>query len=145
MLQMYAAFGLGASLKKVLNFRNMLLYAEFVMDNMEFPRGLPSVQDDMFQVVWHQQIYEQKRAFEGWIRSQSLTISREENLNGTLWTINKCCYNFLPHLSLYICTDVKLGFVPDYAPFCFLFSSWEVTFCWTNVGECCFLTAVRVP
>lgn len=48
---MYAAFGLGASLKKVLNFRNMLLYAEFVMENMEFPRGLPSVQDDMFQVV----------------------------------------------------------------------------------------------
>lgn len=47
---MYAAFGLGASLKKVLNFRNMLLYAEYVADNMEFPRGLPSIQDDMFQV-----------------------------------------------------------------------------------------------
>lgn len=50
MFQMYAAFGLGASLKKVLNFRNMLLYAEYVADNMEFPRGLPSIQDDMFQV-----------------------------------------------------------------------------------------------
>lgn len=59
MLQMYAAFGLEASLKKVLNFRNMLLYAEYVMDNMEFPRGLPSIQDDMFQVAWHQQMYVQ--------------------------------------------------------------------------------------
>lgn len=48
---MYAAFGLGASLKKVLNFRNMLLYAEYVMDNLEFPKGLPSIQDDMFQVA----------------------------------------------------------------------------------------------
>ncbi|XP_027130843.1 uncharacterized protein LOC104937232 isoform X2 [Larimichthys crocea] len=48
--KMYAAFGLGASLKKVLNFRNMLLYAEYVADNMEFPRGLPSIQDDMFQL-----------------------------------------------------------------------------------------------
>ncbi|KAI3367154.1 hypothetical protein L3Q82_008211 [Scortum barcoo] len=47
--KIYAAFGLGASLKKVLNFSNMLLYAEYVVDNMEFPRGLPSVQDDMFQ------------------------------------------------------------------------------------------------
>lgn len=49
-LQMYAAFGLGASLKKVLNFGNMLLYAEYVADDMEFPRELPSIQDDMFQV-----------------------------------------------------------------------------------------------
>ncbi|KAE8290227.1 hypothetical protein D5F01_LYC11947 [Larimichthys crocea] len=48
--KVYAAFGLGASLKKVLNFRNMLLYAEYVADNMEFPRGLPSIQDDMFQL-----------------------------------------------------------------------------------------------
>ncbi|KAE8290233.1 hypothetical protein D5F01_LYC11953 [Larimichthys crocea] len=48
--KIYAAFGLGASLKKVLNFRNMLLYAEYVADNMEFPRGLPSIQDDMFQL-----------------------------------------------------------------------------------------------
>ncbi|TKS87042.1 Prostamide/prostaglandin F synthase [Collichthys lucidus] len=48
--KMYAAFGLGASLKKVLNFRNMLLYAEYVANNMEFPRGLPSIQDDMFQL-----------------------------------------------------------------------------------------------
>ncbi|XP_041810524.1 uncharacterized protein LOC121618944 [Chelmon rostratus] len=48
--KMYAAFGLGASLKKVLNFSNMLLYAEYVVDNMEFPRGLPSIQDDMFQL-----------------------------------------------------------------------------------------------
>lgn len=47
---MYAAFGLGASLKKVLNFSNMLLYAEYVADDMEFPRELPSIQDDMFQV-----------------------------------------------------------------------------------------------
>lgn len=49
-LQVYAAFGLGASLKKVLKFSNMLLYAEYVADNMEFPRDLPSIQDDMFQV-----------------------------------------------------------------------------------------------
>lgn len=49
-LQVYAAFGLEASVKKVLNFSNMLLYAEYVADNMEFPRGLPSLQDDMFQV-----------------------------------------------------------------------------------------------
>ncbi|XP_023141292.1 uncharacterized protein LOC111578618 [Amphiprion ocellaris] len=48
--KIYAAFGLGASLKKVLNFSNMLLYAEYVADNMEFPRGLPSIQDDMFQL-----------------------------------------------------------------------------------------------
>lgn len=47
---MYTAFGLGASLKKVLNFGNMLLYAEYVVDNFEFPRGLASIQDDMFQV-----------------------------------------------------------------------------------------------
>lgn len=48
--KMYAAFGLGASLRQVLNFNNMLLYAEYVMDNMEFPRGLPSIQEDMFQL-----------------------------------------------------------------------------------------------
>ncbi|GAA6223249.1 uncharacterized protein LOC118336823 [Lates japonicus] len=48
--KIYTAFGLGASLKKVLNFNNMLLYAEYVADNMEFPRGLPSIQDDMFQL-----------------------------------------------------------------------------------------------
>ncbi|KAM9341598.1 selenoprotein L [Symphorus nematophorus] len=48
--KMYVAFGLGASLKKVLNFSNMLLYAEYVVDNLEFPRGLPSIQDDMFQL-----------------------------------------------------------------------------------------------
>ncbi|XP_047467038.1 selenoprotein L isoform X1 [Mugil cephalus] len=48
--KMYAAFGLGASLKKVLNFGNMLLYAEYVADNMEFPRNLPTIQDDMFQL-----------------------------------------------------------------------------------------------
>ncbi|XP_022061319.1 uncharacterized protein LOC110958917 [Acanthochromis polyacanthus] len=48
--KIYAAFGLGASLRKVLNFGNMLLYAEYVADNMEFPRGLPSIQDDMFQL-----------------------------------------------------------------------------------------------
>ncbi|XP_070776856.1 prostamide/prostaglandin F synthase-like [Enoplosus armatus] len=48
--KIYAAFGLGASLKKVLNFSNMLLYAEYVVDDMEFPRGLPSIQDDMFQL-----------------------------------------------------------------------------------------------
>nr|XP_046268809.1 uncharacterized protein LOC124071851 [Scatophagus argus] len=48
--KLYAACGLGASLRKVLNFNNMLLYAEYVLDNMEFPRGLPSIQDDMFQL-----------------------------------------------------------------------------------------------
>ncbi|KAM9707630.1 peroxiredoxin-like 2C [Menidia menidia] len=48
--KIYAAFGLGASVKKVLNFGNMLLYAEYVADNTEFPRGLPSIQDDMFQL-----------------------------------------------------------------------------------------------
>lgn len=49
-LQVYSAFGLRASLKKVLNFNNMLLYAEYVVANLEFPRGLPSIEDDMFQV-----------------------------------------------------------------------------------------------
>ncbi|XP_038585109.1 uncharacterized protein LOC119910525 [Micropterus salmoides] len=48
--KIYAEFGLGASLKKVLSFSNMLLYAEYVVDNMEFPRGLPSIEDDMFQL-----------------------------------------------------------------------------------------------
>lgn len=50
-MQLYTALGLAASVRKVLNFRNMLLYAEFIMDNMEFPRGLPSVEEDMFQVM----------------------------------------------------------------------------------------------
>lgn len=50
--QIYAAFGLGASLKKVLNFSNMLIYAEYVVDDMTFPRGLPSIEDHMFQVKW---------------------------------------------------------------------------------------------
>lgn len=59
MLQLYTALGLGASVKKVLNFRNMLLYAEYVMDNMEFPRGLPSVQEDMFQVMSTKQVHTQ--------------------------------------------------------------------------------------
>lgn len=48
--KIYTSLGLGASLKKVLNFSNMLHYAECVVDNMEFPRGLPSIQDDMFQL-----------------------------------------------------------------------------------------------
>ncbi|XP_072222190.1 prostamide/prostaglandin F synthase-like [Leuresthes tenuis] len=48
--KVYAAFGLGASVKKVLNFDNMLLYAEYVADDMEFPRELPTIQDDMFQL-----------------------------------------------------------------------------------------------
>ncbi|XP_071353589.1 prostamide/prostaglandin F synthase-like [Trachinotus anak] len=48
--KIYTAFGLEASLKKVLNFSNMLLYAEYVADNLEFPRELPSIQDDMFQL-----------------------------------------------------------------------------------------------
>ncbi|KAM7403498.1 hypothetical protein PAMA_004114 [Pampus argenteus] len=47
--KMYTSFGLGGSLKKVLNFGNMLRYAEYVADNLEFPRGLASIQDDMFQ------------------------------------------------------------------------------------------------
>lgn len=50
-MQLYTALGLGASVRKVLNFKNMLLYAEYIMDNMEFPRGLPSVEEDMFQVM----------------------------------------------------------------------------------------------
>lgn len=55
MLQMYAAFGLATSLKKVSNFANMLLCAEYCMWHatefaMEFSRGLTSIQDDMFQV-----------------------------------------------------------------------------------------------
>ncbi|XP_076013634.1 uncharacterized protein LOC143006182 isoform X2 [Genypterus blacodes] len=48
--KIYAAFGLGASLQKVLNFNNMLIYAEYVADNLTFPRGLPSIEDDMFQL-----------------------------------------------------------------------------------------------
>ncbi|KAM4625135.1 uncharacterized protein ACJ7VT_003608 [Polymixia lowei] len=47
--KLYSTFGLGASLKKVLNFNNMLLYSEYVVADMEFPRGLPSIEDDMFQ------------------------------------------------------------------------------------------------
>ncbi|XP_064859344.1 uncharacterized protein LOC135561558 [Oncorhynchus nerka] len=48
--KVYSVFGLRASLKKVLNFNNMLLYAEYVVANLEFPRGLPSIEDDMFQL-----------------------------------------------------------------------------------------------
>ncbi|XP_063355847.1 prostamide/prostaglandin F synthase-like isoform X2 [Pelmatolapia mariae] len=48
--KMYSAFGLGASLKKVLNFSNMLIYSEYVANDMEFPRELPWIQDDMFQL-----------------------------------------------------------------------------------------------
>uniref|UniRef100_A0A665XE82 Selenoprotein L n=1 Tax=Echeneis naucrates TaxID=173247 RepID=A0A665XE82_ECHNA len=48
--KIYSAFGLERSLKKVLNFSNMLLYAEYVAENMAFPRELPSIQDDMFQL-----------------------------------------------------------------------------------------------
>ncbi|CDQ59637.1 unnamed protein product [Oncorhynchus mykiss] len=48
--KVYSAFGLRASLKKVLNFNNMLLYAEYVVANLEFPKGLPSIEDDMFQL-----------------------------------------------------------------------------------------------
>ncbi|XP_006798722.1 uncharacterized protein LOC102777867 [Neolamprologus brichardi] len=48
--KMYSAFGLGASLKKVLNFGNMLIYSEYVANDMEFPRELPWIQDDMFQL-----------------------------------------------------------------------------------------------
>lgn len=48
---MYSAFGLGASLQKVLNFGNMLIYSEYVANDMEFPRELPWIQDDMFQVI----------------------------------------------------------------------------------------------
>lgn len=48
-MQLYTALGLESSVRKVLNFRNMLLCAEYVIDNMEFPRGLPL--EDMFQVM----------------------------------------------------------------------------------------------
>ncbi|KAL3968576.1 C-type lectin domain family 4 member E [Sarotherodon galilaeus] len=48
--KIYSAFGLGASLKKVLNFGNMLIYSEYVANDMEFPRELPWIQDDMFQL-----------------------------------------------------------------------------------------------
>ncbi|XP_005736844.1 prostamide/prostaglandin F synthase-like [Pundamilia nyererei] len=48
--KMYSAFGLGASLQKVLNFGNMLIYSEYVANDMEFPRELPWIQDDMFQL-----------------------------------------------------------------------------------------------
>ncbi|CAI5695767.1 unnamed protein product [Oreochromis niloticus] len=49
--KIYSAFGLGASLKKVLNFGNILIYSEYVANDMEFPRELPWIQDDMFQVI----------------------------------------------------------------------------------------------
>ncbi|CAI5695766.1 unnamed protein product [Oreochromis niloticus] len=48
--KIYSAFGLGASLKKVLNFGNILIYSEYVANDMEFPRELPWIQDDMFQL-----------------------------------------------------------------------------------------------
>lgn len=48
--QLYIAFSLGSSLWKVLNFRNMLVYGEHVAQDMEFPKELPSIQDDMFQL-----------------------------------------------------------------------------------------------
>lgn len=48
--QLYIAFSLGSSLWKVLNFRNMLVYGEHVAQDLEFPKELPSIQDDMFQL-----------------------------------------------------------------------------------------------
>uniref|UniRef100_A0A3B3Z8R8 Uncharacterized protein n=1 Tax=Periophthalmus magnuspinnatus TaxID=409849 RepID=A0A3B3Z8R8_9GOBI len=48
--QLYVAFSLGSSLWKVLNFRNMLVYGEYVAQDQEFPKDLPSIQDDMFQL-----------------------------------------------------------------------------------------------
>lgn len=48
--QLYVAFSLGSSLWKVLNFRNMLVYGEHVAQDLEFPKQLPSIQDDMFQL-----------------------------------------------------------------------------------------------
>lgn len=48
--QLYVAFSLGSSLWKVLNFRNMLFYGEHVAQDLEFPKALPSIQDDMFQL-----------------------------------------------------------------------------------------------
>lgn len=48
--QLYVAFSLGASLWKVLNFRNMLVYGEYVAQDLEFPKELPTIQDDMFQL-----------------------------------------------------------------------------------------------
>lgn len=48
--QLYVAFSLGSSLWKVLNFRNMLVYGEHVAQDLEFPKALPSIQDDMFQL-----------------------------------------------------------------------------------------------
>lgn len=48
--QLYVAFSLGSSLWKVLNFRNMLVYGEHVAQDLQFPRELPSIQDDMFQL-----------------------------------------------------------------------------------------------
>ncbi|CAL8274402.1 unnamed protein product [Merluccius merluccius] len=48
--QLYQAFGLRRSLKDVLNFSNMLRYAEYLLADMHFPKPLPSIQDDMFQL-----------------------------------------------------------------------------------------------
>ena len=48
--QLYQALGLRRSLKDVLNFSNMLRYAEYLLADMHFPTPLPSIQDDMFQV-----------------------------------------------------------------------------------------------
>ncbi|XP_036398770.1 uncharacterized protein LOC118787347 isoform X2 [Megalops cyprinoides] len=48
--KIYRAFGLGASLTKVLRFNNMLLYAEYILSNYEFPRAAPSIEDDMYQL-----------------------------------------------------------------------------------------------
>ncbi|XP_041928533.1 uncharacterized protein LOC121693270 [Alosa sapidissima] len=46
----YTAFGFGVSLLQVLRFNNMLQYSEFILSNLEFPRPLPTIQDDMFQL-----------------------------------------------------------------------------------------------
>ncbi|XP_063040283.1 uncharacterized protein LOC134435322 [Engraulis encrasicolus] len=48
--KVYAAFGFGVSLFKVLGFNNILRYSEFILDNYEFPRPLPAIQEDMFQL-----------------------------------------------------------------------------------------------
>lgn len=48
--QVYSTFGFGVSLLQVLGFNNMLQYSEFILSNLEFPRPLPTIQDDMFQV-----------------------------------------------------------------------------------------------
>ncbi|KAG7265835.1 hypothetical protein CRUP_010477, partial [Coryphaenoides rupestris] len=48
--RLYQALGLRKSLKDVLNFSNMLRYAEYPLAGMDFPKPLPSIQDDMFQL-----------------------------------------------------------------------------------------------